>query len=316
MSAPVLVIGEALVDIVVPGTAGKPRNGNGKTKAIPGGFAANVAVGLARMGVPTELVARFGTDAYGDLLGAHLFGNGVQLAPGTVDPGFRTSTATATLDADGVATYKFDMTWEPPELSLRRGCPVIHTGSIATMLEPGATAIREFLESVADQPVTVTFDPNARPAITPDPVVAWSAVRTIAALSDLVKLSDEDCAFFRPGVPLEDIASELLTADRTQCVVITRGGEGAIGIGREVRVEVQAPAIEVVDTVGAGDSLMAALITGLLQRGLLGGRRLAGLTAEDLRDVVDYAVRAAAITCTRHGADPPTATELAAKRGS
>ncbi|MFG1911799.1 carbohydrate kinase [Kribbella sp. NPDC048928] len=316
MSAPVLVIGEALVDIVVPGPAGKPRNGNGKTKAIPGGFAANVAVGLARMGVPTELVARFGTDTYGDLLGAHLFGNGVQLAPGTIDPGFRTSTATATLDADGVATYKFDMTWDPPALSLRRGCPVIHTGSIATMLEPGATAIRAFLESVADQPVSVTFDPNARPAITPDPVVAWSAVQTIAALSDLVKLSDEDCAFFRPGVPLEDIAAELLTADRTQCVVITRGGEGAIGIGREVRVEVRAPSIEVVDTVGAGDSLMAALITGLLQRGLLGDRRLAGLTTEDLRDVVDYAVRAAAITCTRHGADPPSATELAAERGS
>ncbi|TCC39604.1 carbohydrate kinase family protein [Kribbella sindirgiensis] len=314
MSTPVLVIGEALVDIV--GTAAKNRNGNGKPKAIPGGFAANVAVGLARMGVPTELVARFGTDPYGDLLGAHLFGNGVQLAPGTVDPAVRTSTATATLDADGVATYKFDMTWDPPALSLTRGCPAIHTGSIAMMLEPGASAIREFLKSVADQPVTVTLDPNARPAITPDPVPAWAAVRELAALSDLVKLSDEDCEFFRPGVSLDDIAEELLTAERTQCVVITRGGSGALGVGRGVRVEVSAPTIEVVDTVGAGDSLMAALITGLLRRGLLGERRLAGLTVEDLRDVVDYAVKAAAITCTRHGADPPTAAEHTEKWGS
>jgi fructokinase len=316
MSAPVLVIGEALVDIV--GTAAKAttRNGNGKAKAIPGGFAANVAVGLARMGVPTELVARFGTDQYGDLLGAHLFGNGVQLAPGTVDPGFRTSTATATLDAEGVASYQFDMTWDPPALSLRRGCPAIHTGSIATMLEPGATAIHRFLESVVDQPVTVTFDPNARPAITPDPVAAWAAVRKFAALSDLVKLSDEDCAFFRPGVSLDDIATELLTGKRTQCVVITRGSEGAIGVGRDVRVEVKAPPIEVVDTVGAGDSLMAALITGLLERDLLGERRLAGLTSEDLHDVVDYAVKAAAITCTRHGADPPTAAEHTARWGA
>jgi fructokinase len=315
MSAPVLVIGEALVDIV--GTASRtPRNGNGKTKAIPGGFAANVAVGLARLGVPTELVARFGTDPYGDLLGAHLFGNGVQLAPGTVDPGFRTSTATATLDADGVATYKFDMTWDPPALSLTRGCPVVHTGSIATMLEPGASAIHRFLESIADQPVTVTLDPNARPAITPDPVVAWAAVRRLAALSDLVKLSDEDCAFFRPGVALDDIAAELLAEERTQCVVITRGGEGAIGTGRDVRVEVPAPVIEVVDTVGAGDSLMAALISGLLQRGLLGEKRLAGLTTEDLHDAVDYAVKAAAITCTRHGADPPTAAEQTARWGA
>jgi fructokinase len=99
-------------------------------------------------------------------------------------------------------------------------------------------------------------------------------------------------------------------------VVITRGGDGALAVGRDVRVEVPAPAIKVVDTVGAGDSLMAALITGLLSRGLLGEQRLAGLTSDELHDVVDYAVKAAAITCTRHGADPPTAAEHAAKWGS
>jgi fructokinase len=315
MTAPVLVIGEALVDIVVPAPRA-PRNGNGKSSAAPGGFAANVAVGLARLGVPTELVARFGTDAYGDQLGAHLFGNGVQLAPGSVDPGSRTSTATATLDVDGVASYQFDITWDPPAMSLPRKCPAIHTGSIATMLEPGATAIREFLEGVVDQPVTVTFDPNARPTITPDPVPAWATVRRLAALSDLVKLSDEDCRFFRPGASPDEIAAELLTAERTKCVVITLGGDGAIGVTRDTRVEVPAPAIEVVDTVGAGDSLMAALIAGLNRRGLLGAKRLAGLTDDDLRDVVDYAVKAAAITCTRHGADPPTASDHLAKWGS
>jgi fructokinase len=317
MTAPVLVIGEALVDIVRPAArATRNGNGNGKGSAVPGGFAANVAVGLARLGVPTELVARFGTDQYGDLLGAHLFGNGVQLAPGTVDPGFRTSTATATLDAAGVATYQFDMTWEPPALSLSRGCPAIHTGSIAIMLQPGATAIHEFLQSVSTQPVTVTLDPNARPTINPDPVATWAAVRTLAGLSDLVKLSNEDCEFLRPGASPDEIAAEFLTVDRTQCVVITLGADGALGISRDARVEVPAPAIEVVDTVGAGDSFMAALIAGLKARGLLGGTRLAGLTADDLQDVVDYAVKAAAITCTRFGADPPTAAELLAKWGS
>ena len=314
MTAPVLVVGEALVDIV--GTAAKTRNGNGKTNATPGGSPANVAVGLARLGVPTELVTRFGTDPYGDQLGAHLFGNGVQLAPGSVDPGFRTSTATATLDVNGVASYQFDITWEPPALSLPRGCPAIHTGSIATVLEPGAKAIREFLKAVADQPVTVTFDPNARPTITPDPVSTWSAVRALAALSDLVKLSDEDCEFLRPGLSPEGIAAELLTVDRTQCVVITRGGQGAIGISRDARVDLPAPVTEIVDTVGAGDSFMSALIAGLHARGLLGGTRLAGLTFEDLRDVVDFAVKAASLTITRHGADPPTAAEHRAKWGS
>lgn len=313
MTAPLLVVGEALVDIVGPA---KSRNGNGKSNATPGGSPANVAVGLARLGVPTELVTRFGTDAYGDQLGAHLFGNGVQLAPGSVDPNFRTSTATATLDAAGVATYQFDITWEPPALSLSRGCPAIHTGSIATVLEPGAASIRDFLASVADQPVTVTLDPNARPSITPNPVSTWDAVRALAALSDLVKLSDEDCEFLRPGLAPVEIAKELMTAERTQCVVITRGGEGALGFTQDAHVDVTAPVIEVVDTVGAGDSFMSALIAGLDQRGLLGERRLAGLTSEDLRDVVDYAVKAAAITCTRHGADPPTAAEHTEKWGS
>ncbi|TCO34464.1 fructokinase [Kribbella steppae] len=315
MTAPVLVVGEALVDIV--GAAGKTtRNGNGKTKATPGGSPANVAVGLARLGVPTQLVTRFGTDPYGDQLGAHLFGNGVQLAPGSVEPGFRTSTATATLDAAGVASYQFDITWEPPALSLSRGCPAIHTGSIATVLEPGAEAIHAFLKSMAEQPVTVTLDPNARPTITPDPVSTWAAVRELAALSDLVKLSDEDCEFLRPGQSADEIAAELLSVDRTRCVVITRGGDGAIGISADARVEVTAPAITVIDTVGAGDSFMSALIAGLHTRGLLGATRLEGLTASDLRDVVDYAVKAAAITCTRHGADPPSAAEHVATWGA
>jgi fructokinase len=314
VTVPVLVIGEALVDIV--GTAKTNRNGNGKTNATPGGSPANVAVGLARLGVPTELVTRFGTDTYGDQLGAHLFGNGVQLAPGSVDPGFRTSTATATLDPAGVASYQFDITWEPPALSLSRGCPAVHTGSIATVLEPGADAIHAFLKTMADQPVTVTLDPNARPTITPDPVSTWAAVRELAALSDLVKLSDEDCEFLRPGLSADQIAAELLSADRTRAVVITRGGDGAIGISRDARIEVTAPSIQVVDTVGAGDSFMSALIAGLHSRGLLGSTRLEGLTAEALRDVVDYAVKAAAITCTRHGADPPTAAEHAATWGA
>jgi fructokinase len=317
MTAPVLVIGEALVDIVGNGPGSSPgRNGKNGTKATPGGSPANVAVGLARLGLPTELVTRFGTDPYGDQLGAHLFGNGVQLAPGSVEPGFRTSTATATLDAAGVASYQFDITWEPPALSLTRGCPAVHTGSIATVLEPGAEAIRRFLGSLASEPVTVTLDPNARPTITPDPVSTWTAVRELAALSDLVKLSDEDCEFLRPGLPPDEIAAELLSVDRTRCVVITRGGDGAIGVSRAARIEVPAPAITVVDTVGAGDSFMSALIAGLAARGLLGAVRLDGLTEQNLGEVVDYAVKAAAITCTRHGADPPTAAEHRATWGA
>jgi len=307
MTAPVLVVGEALVDIVMP------RSSRGSGKAAPGGSPANVAVGLARLGVPTELVTRFGTDPYGDQLGAHLFGNGVQLAPGSVGPGSRTSTATATLDVDGVASYEFDIAWEPPALSLPKGCPAVHTGSIAIVLEPGAEAIRRFLDSLVDRPVTVTLDPNARPTITPDPVSTWATVRELAGSADLVKLSEEDCEFLRPGLTPEAIAAELLTADRTRCVVITLGGAGALGITRTRQVMVTAPRIEVVDTVGAGDSFMAALIAELFERGQLGAVRLEGLDEATLREVIDHAVKAAAITCTRPGADPPTAADYRAR---
>jgi fructokinase len=161
----------------------------------------------------------------------------------------------------------------------------------------------------------VTLDPNARPTITPDPDATWSAVRALAALSDLVKLSDEDCEFLRPGLTPDEVAAELLTVDRTKAVVITLGGEGALGVSRTARVEVAAPVIDVVDTVGAGDSFMSALIAGLHARDLLGAVRLEGLDEVALRDAVDYAVKAAAITCTRHGADPPTAAEHASTWG-
>lgn len=298
-----LVVGEALVDIVVSGEADDGPH------ATPGGSPANVAVGLARLGIPTELVTRLGTDPHGNQLAVHLLRNGVQLAAGSIEPGFRTSTATATLDSRGVASYEFDLSWEPPGPTLSRGRRVVHTGSIATVLEPGAKIIREFIGGLTDQPVTVTLDPNARPSITPDPEDAWLAIRALAASSDLIKLSDEDCAFLLPGASPEDVSAEFLKADRTKCVVITRGGRGAIGYTRMFRVEVDAPPIEVVDTVGAGDSFMAALVAGLLARGLLGGTRLKGIDEPALREVIAYAVKAAAITCTRHGADPPTGIE-------
>lgn len=295
----VLVIGEALVDVV-------------EGRATPGGSPANVAIGLSRLDVPAELTARFGTDVYGVLLAEHLAHNGVRLSSGTVDPTFRTSSATATLDGDGVASYDFDIDWRPPALRLPAGAAAVHTGSIATVLAPGAEEVREFVRSLAGEPVTVSLDPNARPTITPDAAHAWSAVTELAAHADLVKLSDEDCGFLQPGVPPEQVAGKLLAADRTRLVVITLGGEGALGVTADGPVRVPAPRVEVVDTVGAGDSFMSALIAGLHQRDLLGPARLNGLSAAALEEVLAYAVGAAAITCTRPGADPPTTADLVA----
>jgi fructokinase len=294
----VLVVGEALVDVV-------------RGHATPGGSPANVAVGLARLEVPVELTSRFGTDVYGVLLARHLAVNGVRLASGTVDPTTRTATATATLDADGVASYEFDIDWRPPPLRLPDDCAAVHTGSIATVLAPGSADVRTFVRGLAGAPVTVFLDPNARPTITPDGAKAWAAVTDLAAYADLVKLSDEDCAFLQPDRTPEQVAAELLAnGGRTRCVVITLGGDGALGITAAGAVRVPAPRIEVVDTVGAGDSFMSALIAGLHQRDLLGTGRLTGLEPH-LKQVLATATRAAAITCMRPGADPPTLAELA-----
>ena len=295
MTAPVLVIGEALVDVV-------------EGHATPGGSPANVAVGLARLDVPVELATRFGSDVYGVVLAKHLANNGVHLASGSVDPKARTASATATLDADGVASYVFDIDWRPPALRLPDGCVAVHTGSIATVLAPGAEAVRDFVRSLADAPVTVLLDPNARPSITPDAGAAWAAVRELASYADLVKLSDEDCGFLQPGRTAEEVAAGLL-GDRTRCVVVTLGGEGALGVTAAGTVRVPAPAVTVVDTVGAGDSFTSALIAGLHDHDQLGPTRLAGAEAH-VADVLGAAARAAAITCTRPGADPPTRTEV------
>jgi len=298
-SVDVLLVGEALVDIVADA-------------ATPGGSPTNVAVGLSRLGVRAELATRFGTDRYGALLAKHLTANGVRLSPGSQDASMRTATATATLTPDGVASYEFEIDWQPPALLLPSGCAAVHTGSIGAALPPGAAAVHEFVASLPDAPVTVTFDPNVRPTITPDAEQAWASVRDLAACSDLVKLSDEDCAFLQPRLSPHQVAAELLAEPRTRCVVVTLGGSGALGVTRSGTVQVGASKVDVVDTVGAGDSFMSALLAGLRDHELLGERRLDGLSETTLSDVVRYAATAAGITCTRRGADPPTHAEVTA----
>jgi fructokinase len=298
----VLVVGEALVDIV--------RRLNGDSAEHPGGSPANVALGLARLGRPVRLLTRIGDDARGDALRAHLDSAGVRLEPGSVVRG-RTSTATALIDAAGVATYDFALDWDLPATVDVRSVAALHTGSIATFLAPGCDAVVELLERVAGQ-VTISYDPNARPRLMGGPDAALARVEKIVALSDVVKVSDEDLAWLAPGRDPGDVARSWL--DRGPAlVVVTRGGTGALGVGRSGQVEVPAPAVEVVDTVGAGDSFMAGLIDHLATAGLLGADRRSALRdapADAVRAMLEHAVRAAAIACSRAGANPPTRAEL------
>lgn len=288
-----VVVGEALVDIV------SPRDSEPTVAA--GGSPMNVAVGLARLGVATTLLTQLGDDAHGILVADHLHASGVDLATGSVVPGGRTSTATARLGRDGAATYEFDLSWSLEQDRLPERLSGLHVGSLGTVLAPGRHAVRALLEQAAEAEAFVSYDPNVRPGFLP----AWDDVARLAAAAQVVKLSDEDLALLRPGTSTAGVARDLLAAERTRLVVVTRGGDGSVAFTAEQHVEVAAPPVRVVDTVGAGDSFMAALVAVLLEWGTPDE-----LDTTALRTLLDAAGVAAALTCARRGANPPKRPEL------
>jgi fructokinase len=300
----VLVIGEALVDIVERPDGGRAEH--------PGGSPANVALGLARLGRSAHLLTRIGDDQRGHAVAAHLQASGVVLVPGSITAE-RTSTATAHLDGAGVATYDFDLDWRLPATVDPTAFRAVHTGSIAAFLEPGATDVLALLDRAAGL-ATISYDPNARPRLMGGATAARQRVESIVARAHVVKVSDEDLAWLAPGEDHTDIARRWLESGPS-VVVVTRGGQGAFGLCAAGEVDIPAPRIEVVDTVGAGDAFTAGLLDHLAGAELLGPDRLAALGAietEALATMLTHAAQVAAITCTRAGAQPPTRAELSA----
>ncbi|MFE2346296.1 carbohydrate kinase [Kitasatospora cineracea] len=287
-----LVIGECVADIVrTPGRPDRPH---------PGGSPANVAYGLARLGRRTALLTQLGDDPYGTLIRDHLAAAGVTvLTDGQDRP---TPTAIVTLDPAGSASYEFAVGWTLAPAPAPRARHV-HLGSLASVQEPGAAVARRLLRAARTAGATVSYDPNVRPALLADHPAAVTAVEHCVALSDLVKASDEDLAWLYPGIPVRDSAARWLALGPAT-VVVTRGSRGAFALTPAGETTVPAPPTTVVDTVGAGDSFMAALLA----------------TLDDPRPALDAvasalrtAATAAAITVSRAGANPPTTAELAAE---
>ncbi len=303
-----LVVGESLVD-VVQGPDGQALGRH------PGGSPANVALGLARLGNRAELLTWLAEDEDGSRVLDHLAASGVVVVPGSTGAA-RTSTATARLDAAGVATYGFELDPAMPAVDLDalqggEGFDVVHTGSIAAVLAPGASVVEGLLSRTRHR-ATITYDPNARPALMGDPDVALAKVLAYVGVADVVKVSDEDLAWLRPGVDPLDVAGSWLMRGAA-LVVVTRGEGGADALSRDGKVHVDSPPTDVVDTVGAGDSFMSGLLDGLGRAGLLGAARRERLRAVDgatVASVLRHAARIASITCSRPGADPPWSREL------
>jgi fructokinase len=247
------------------------------------------------------LLTSLGHDARGQAIAAHLVQAGVDLLPGSWSAA-RTASATATIAGDGSATYDFDIAWEPAPVAPQLLPRILHTGSIATFLAPGATAVRELLEQ-SHRECMVTYDPNIRPALLGSHAEALALFEDLVPLTDVVKLSDEDAAWLYPGRSVEDAAERLIRLG-ARLAVVTRGPDGSLLATGSGTLHVPSVPSAVADTIGAGDSYMAALIYGLLTRGS------EGLGTEQVQNLGILASRAAAITVRRPGANPPTLAEL------
>lgn len=306
MTDRLLVVGESLVDIV-------HRQG-GAVDEHPGGSPANVAIGLARLGHPVDFATQFGRDAHGEMVRAHLVQERLLTLTNGSDQAESTSTAKATLDAAGGATYDFELLWDVAGALDEDAVGHLHTGSIAATLEPGGSAVVDAALR-ARATGTVSYDPNARPTIMGTPEEVRQRIEQLVGLSDVVKASDEDVDWLYPGATPEQIM-ELWGRLGPELVVLTRGGAGALVLIPRTgeRLVAEATRTTVVDTVGAGDSFMSGLISGLLDAGLLGSvearERLRTASLPDVRPAIERAVACGAITVSRAGANPPTRAEL------
>ena len=297
-----LIVGEALTDIVV--------DIDGARREHPGGSPMNVAVALSRLGHDAHLLTRIGEDARGDTIRAHLEASGVRLTSGSSVPA-PTSTALARLDANGAATYEFDLLWDPRPVGLPEGVDAVHTSSIAAVLEPGAATVLDVLHRYRET-ATISYDPNARPTLMGDPASVRVQVEATISLSDVVKASDEDVAWLYGTEDVEDVVDSWRELGPA-LTVLTRGDEGAVGFSESGRVQVSPVVVDAVDTVGAGDTFSAGILDALAAKGLLGAEQrgaLAALPSDEVADVLRRAAALAAITVSRAGANPPWSHEL------
>lgn len=312
MSDRIVVIGEALIDLI--------QQDDGRYEAKPGGAPANVSIALARLGANVSFAGRMSTDKFGEKLHNWLSPENIDLSlvESTNDP---TSLAVASLDADGKASYSFylkgtaDWGWtlgafvslefEPPA--------ALVIGSVATAIEPGASVIENLAGHLhSTDASTVVIDLNIRPGLGFEREAETIRVERQIKLAHIVKASDDDLAWLYPD--RSPVETARLWAGKGQYVIMTRGADGAtlFAPGGDT-VSVSAPVIELVDTVGAGDSFLGATLYGLQSRGALGGNaqeRLASVSLDEWIKLLELAAKVGAITCSRAGCNPPTAAEL------
>jgi len=290
------VCGEVLIDILPSGP-------------VVGGGPANTAKALARLDYDVDFIDGISTDSFGVVARKELERDkvGLGLCLSSDKP---TCTATVTVDAQGgahydfviddTATFDFNSQWLPDPERLKPS--VLHIGTLATIIEPSASVLYDWAVSVGEF-APIVFDPNIRPSVMGDRQKYCQAVEKWVGISSIVKVSDDDIAWLYPDESLDEVARRWI-AGGVSCVVITRGVHGLIGYTEHGIEEVDAVKAVVVDTVGAGDTVGAIVVEGVIKHSV------AGLVGHTLNAVLHKAAVAAAITCSRAGAQPPRTHEL------
>ncbi|MFV0136650.1 carbohydrate kinase family protein [Streptomyces sp. HMX87] len=300
----IVVAGEALIDLVPQGTGALAA----LTPALGGG-PYNTAVALGRLGSPVAFCSRVSYDAFGEALLERLRESGVDVSP--VQRGAEPTTlAVASVGADGSAAYSFyvegtaDRLFTAPA-ALPPGTRALAFGTCSLVLEPGASAYEELMRDAAARGLFTALDPNIRAGLIADPDAYRARFKSWLPSVSLLKLSAEDAEWLGGG-PREWLAAG------PAAVVITRGGDGLTVFTRDGgEYAVPGERVDVVDTIGAGDTVNAALLHGLAVRDALDERASAALGPDGWADLLRFAARAAAVTCSRAGAQPPYAHEVA-----
>jgi fructokinase len=294
------VAGEVLIDLIPHGSGRKP---------IVGGGPANTAKALSRLGIDTQFIDGISSDEYGQIAKNKLVTAGVKLdyvkysdKPTCLAIVSLSDSRSATYEfvIENTATFDFTSEWLPNPQTDRPS--LLHIGTLAAAIEPGASVLFKWAQSVA-KVAPIVFDPNIRPAVISDRAQYVGRVERWIAISSAVKISDDDLKWLYPSIEIEQVVNNWLTKGPS-LVVVTYGDTGLTGYRKGEVVSVGAVKVKVADTVGAGDTVGAVLVEAIVKDGL------AILTDSRLESMLKRAAKAAAITVSRVGANPPTSEEL------
>lgn len=307
----VLVIGEALVDVV--------HSGDGGIRNIPGGSPANTAVALARLGITTFMKARISKDKFGSEIRSYLENQNVDLnlslfvdEPSSVIDAFIQKDGSAKYEANLKGASDYGWTESELDIALAENIKIIQLGSLTSYIEPGASNVENWYKKLRNNSKhLLTFDPNIRHPLDAQPEdEVRKRAKNLASLAHVVKASDEDLSWISPDQDVIETAKNFIE-NGTTLVVITLGKNGAVAINSNFEViQIPAPVVEVKDTIGAGDTFAAALIAQLLEKQIVDEKALSALSLSDLRDILSNCAMTSALTCSRQGANPPYRHEV------